>query len=261
MSGIVGAAVVPAAPLTLRAASPDQPGELRDGVATLRRLARSAIDALPPADAYVLISAGPRGIYDRAYATLEPLGVPGAELELPVAEALVEHLSRLTQYPVFRGDPLEIGLAVLARQLQEARGEVPVVAMNVARGTDFDVLVSVGAAIGEAAADAGLDVAIVVAGDLSAGLDGSSPSYAIAGAGDFDASVVAAARAGDLAALRELGPDEAERVRALGWAALAALHGACAAGGLSVEVLGYEAPAGVGQLVARCVAADEVPAS
>lgn len=244
---------MPTAPLVLPAASPRQPEEHRDEVERLRALAREAVEGLPQADVYVLVSPGPRGIYDRAHATLLPLGVVDAELELSVHEGLVEHLSRLVQYPVFRGDELDIGLSVLALLLHEIRGEVEVVPVNVPRGTDFDVLVAVGAAIGEAAADADASVAVIAAGDLSAGLDASSPAYLIDGAAAWDASVVTAAEEGDLDVLRELGPEEADRVQALGWSSLATIHGVCASGRFRLEPLGYAPTRGVGQLVARCV--------
>lgn len=253
MSAIRGGAVVPTAPLVLPAASHEQPAENRDEVARLRALTREAMESLPTADVHVLVTSGPRGIYDRAHATLRPLGVEGADAELPVDEGLVEHLSRLVQYPVIRGDELDVGLAVLALLLREVRGESVVLPVNVPRGADFDVLVAVGAAIGEAAADAEASVVVLCGGDLSAGLDESSPAYRIDGAPEWDAAVVTAAESGELDGLRDLGPEEADRVHALGWSSLAVLHGVCAAGGLRVEPLGYAPTRGVGHLVARCV--------
>lgn len=256
MSPLLGAAVVPAAPLVVPAASHAQPDGTREEVERLRALAREALSSLPSADVHVLVAAGSRGIYDRAHASLEPLGVRGTEVDLPADEAFVEHLSRLIQYPVFRGDPLGIGLAVLALQLHGDRGVVPVVPVNVPGGADFEVLVSVGAAIGEAAADADVTANVIAAGDLSPGLDETAPAYAIDGAREWDEAVVRVAEGGDLDSLRQFGPEEAERVRAHGWAPLAAIHGVCAAGKLSFELLGYAPTRGVGHVVARCVPSD-----
>jgi hypothetical protein len=251
---LTAAAAVPAAPLMLPAASPRQPDGIRHDVAELRGLAAAAIAGLPEVDAVVLVAAGPRGIYDSASASLAPLGVAGAEVELPVAVPVIEHLSRLIQYPMFRGDPLSLDHSVLALQLHAVRGKVPALPLNVPPTADFDVLVSVGASIGEAVADTDLTAAVLAASDLSAGLDAASPAAAVDGAEQWDAAVVAAVQRGELGRLRDLGPEEAERVAARGWAPLAVLHGVCAVGRLQPQLLGYLAPRGVGQLVARCVA-------
>jgi hypothetical protein len=256
VNALLGAAVVPTAPLVLPAVSHAQTDGTREEVQRLRTLAREALTSLPPADVHVLLAPGARGIYDRAHATLGSLGVPEVELELPTHEEVMEHLSRLIQYPVFRGTPLDVGLAVLALQLLEERGPVPVVPVNVPRGADFEVLVSVGAAIGEAAVDAGATANVVAAGDLSPGLDATAPAYAIDGAREWDEAVVRVAEEGDLGSLGQFGPDEAERVRAGGWAPLAAIHGVCASGKLSFELLGYAPTRGVGHVVARCVGSD-----
>ncbi|MBW3578843.1 MAG: hypothetical protein KY462_14105 [Actinobacteria bacterium] len=255
MRGLDGAAVIPGAPLMVPAASPDQPADIRGEVAELRHLANRALADLPDSDVVVLVAAGPRGIFDRAIASLAPLGVEGAEVELPVATDAVDDLSRLTQYPMFRGDPLTLSHSALALQLHAVRGTTTVLPVNVPPNTDFEVLVSVGASIGEAFREAGLVAAVVAAGDLSAGLSQRSPAHAIEGASQWDAAVVAAVKDGDLRRLAGLGPDAAERVRALGWAPLAVVHGVCAAGRLTPQLLGYGAPRGVGELVALCVGA------
>lgn len=252
MRCLLGAAVVPAAPLLLPEVSPAQPEPVREDVARLRELSREAIASLPRADVTVVVAAGPRGIHDSAVASLAPLGVPWARAELPVPTEAVEHLSRLVQHPMLRGDELGVALAVLALQVRDVRGIVPVLPLSVPAGTDFDVLTSVGASIAEAVEDAGLTATVVAAGDLSAGLHESSPRWRIDGAERWDAEAVRAFADGELKRLRDLGPEEAERVAALGWAPLAVLHGLVAAGGLAPELLGYLAPLGVGQLVGRC---------
>lgn len=239
-------------------ASHGQPPEIREAVRDLRRLARAAIAALPSFDVAVMVASGTRGVYDQAVASLAPLGIQEPEIQLPVDAGALEHLSRLTQYPMFRGDPLGVSHAVLALQLHASHGLVPVVPLNVPTGVDFDVLVSVGASIAEAARDAERLVAVICPGDLSAGLHEGSPAHSIANAPEWDAAVVAAFEEGDLSALRELGPRNAERVRSLGWAPLAVLHGACARARLRPVLLGYRSPRGVGQIVARCIQEDEL---
>ncbi len=241
-------------------ASHEQPPEIRDDVRELRRLAGAAIADLPSFDVVVIVATGTRGVYDQAVASLAPLGIHQPAMQLPVDTEALEHLSRLTQYPMFRGDPLGISHSVLALQLHASRGLVPVVPLNVPAGADFDVLVSVGASIAEAARDAERLTAVMCPGDLSAGLHEGSPAHFIPSAPDWDAAIVTAFEAGDLGALRELGPRDAVRVHSLGWAPLAVLHGACASARLRPVLLGYRSPRGVGQVVARCIAEDELAA-
>lgn len=246
-------AVVPAAPLLLPGVSPDQPPGVKEGVGELRGAVRRCLESLPRADAYVLVAAGPRGIYDRAEASLAALGVPEVGGELPISDELLEHLSRLTQYPVLRGDPLDVSHSVLAMIVHDVWGSVPALPVSAPAGADFDVLVSVGASIAEAGRDAEFTVAVVCAGDLSAGLDEHSPAGLVDGAVGWDAAVVRLFRDGDLEGLRDLGPDEAKRVHAVGWAPLSMAHGACAAARLRPGEPTYLAPRGVGQLVAACL--------
>lgn len=265
MNGLVGAVAVPTAPVVLPAATPGPPAEVDAEVARLRRLAERAVELLPPADAHVLVAAAPSGegesghaekagaIHHQTTASLRSLGVPRTEVELPVAETVIGHLSRLTQYPLRRDRTLSVAHSVLALQVHAAHGRVPVVAVSVPAETDFDALVSVGAAVEESAADAGLGVAVVCAGDLSARGDETGPDGRMTATGSWDEQAVAAARNRDLDALRQLGPDAAGRVGATGWAPLAVFHGACAAAGLDIRLVAYLVVDGVGQLV---VAAD-----
>lgn len=252
MTGVPAAAAVPTAPVLVPGASPGQPPGVREEVDRLRELSVGVLGDLPDADAYVLVASGTRGIHDRARTSLGTLGIPGMDTELPVATDLIEDLSRLTQYPVFRGDPLGISHSVLALLLREARGDQQVLALSVPEASDFGVLVTVGASIAEAAEDADRELAVVCQADLSAALHESSPGYLVAGAAAWDDRVLEAVRSGSLRRLGELGPEEAGRVRAGGWAPLAVLHGLCASRHLQVEGVGYGAPRGVGQLVLRC---------
>lgn len=252
MTGVAGAAAIPTSPLLVPGASPGQPEEVAAELARLRDLSLDTLAALPDCDVHVLVARGDRGIHDRAYASLAPLGIHDVETELPVATDMIDDLSRLTQYPMFRGEELGTAHAVLALLLREARGEVEVLAVNVPPGSDFDVLVTVGASIAEAADDAGREVTVVCQADLSAALHRASPGYEVDGAREWDDAVLDAVRRGRLRPLRDLGPEEAQRVQARGWAPLAVLHGVCASAHLTIEGLGYGAPGGVGQLIARC---------
>lgn len=257
--GLVAAAVVPAAPLLLPAVSPRQPAAVAGAVAALRDAVRTTLAALPDAGATVLLAAGPRGVHGEARASMAPLGVPSVEASLPVARDAVEHVTRLTQYPMLVGDPLGLTHSVLLLLLREARGAVPIVPVSVPAAGRGEALVAVGASLAAALEDAGVTATLVCPGDLSSALAPDSPGHAVEGARAWDEAVVAACRAGELGRLVELGREEAQRVGAQGWAPLVVLHGACAAADLHPVDVRYHAPRGVGQLVARFVPPDRGP--
>lgn len=241
---IVGAAVLPTAPLLVPGAS----GTLPDGVADVRDSIDAALDRLPDHDVAVLIAGGARGgVFDTAAATLAGVGRPDITQDGKVEPGVVERLSGLIQYPLLRGGNLPLNLAVLAFLVGNARPLTPLV---VPRGAAFEALEAVGVGVAEACKGE-LRAVVVAAGDLSAGLTERSPLYLVEGARDFDAQLVDVVDSGRLDGLRRLGPAEAQRVGALGWAPLAVLHGALARAKLGIVRRGYSAPRGVGYLVAH----------
>ncbi len=251
--GVCGAAAVSGAPVLLPEAAPRLPAADRAAVERLRAHTHAVLAGLPDCDVTVLVASGPRAVHDRARASLRPLGVVAHDVTLPVDADLVAHVTRLTQYPLALGGDLDVTMSVLARLVHAVRGSVPVLPLSLAPTTDGHVLVSVGASIVEALRDAGCRAAVVVAGDLSAALDVSSPRYLVDGAPDWDRRLVAAVREGDTDAVARLGPDEAARVHAHGWAPLAALAGVAAASRLQVvgDTVEHDTTRGVGRLTAR----------
>jgi hypothetical protein len=119
---------------------------------------------------------------------------------------------------------------------------VPVLPVAVDPGSEAPAL----AALGRELADDSRRAVLLAAGDGSAGLGERSPRWRIEGAAAWDAALVAAVAAHDEAALAVLGPQEARRVWALGWAPIVV---ATAAAG-RWRVCSYSAPRGVGYLVA-----------
>jgi len=255
-SNLPAAAIVPAAPIILSSASPGQPAPMREAVANLRHAIEEAVGGLPPTDAVLLVGAGAGGFHDHAAADLRPLGVHAPVLELPVATPVIEDLTRLTQYPRFRGEPLGVELTILTRIVGRILGQVPVVPVSVPRGPEADVLRAVGASLHEALEDVDATATVVAAGDLSAGLHDRSPAYLIEGAAAYDAAIVQALEHDDLGSLARYGPDEAERVRARGWPSIVVAAGAAAAARLRPVEVSYHAPCGVGGLVAHLVGRD-----
>lgn len=240
---IVGAAVIPTAPLLVPGVSANWP----DGVAKVVDAVQAATAGLPDADVAVLLAAGERGVYDAAEASMAGVGRPDITAGRKVCRSAIVRISAAAQYRMRRGDPLPLGLAALALLIDDRTATVPVAVPANAR---FDALVGIGAGIARATADAHLRAVVIAAGDLSAGLTESSPLYRIDGALFWDEQIVAVFDSGRLDGLRRLGPQEAGRVGAPGWAPLVVLHGAVARAKLGMVVRHYSAPRGVGYLVA-----------
>lgn len=241
---LLGTVVLPSAPLLVPGVSAVVP----DGVAAVGRAAAAALSGMPPAEVAVLVAGGPQALlHDRAEASMAGVGRPDLARTHPVDSAVLDRLSAAAQYPLARGGALPLGLAVLALLAGRRTRLVPV---SVPAGAAFEALSAVGAGIAKAAADTGADTILVVAGDLSAGLDERSPLHVVDGAAAFDAAVLDAVDGASLERIAALGPREAARVGALGWAPLAVLHGAAAAAGIRLRRRLYAAPRGVGYLVA-----------
>lgn len=242
---IVGAAILPTAPMLVPGVSATFP----PGVAAVCDAIDAALDRLPDHDVAVLVAAASHGsLYDAVHATLAPIGLPGVEQIGKVDPVVLERLSSLTQYAVQRGEPLPLGLTVLALLAGDYR---PVVPVDVPSGAAFDALAAIGVGIAGAVEGPDLRAVVIAAGDLSAGLTEGSPLHLIEGAADFDAQVVDVVDRGRLDDLARLGPEEARRVGAGGWAAMAALHGALARAKIGLVRRHYSAPRGVGYLVAH----------
>lgn len=250
---IVGTAIIPSAPLLVPGVSRTLP----DGVGRVCDATDAALERLPACDVAVLLAAEDRdtsvrqsrqGLYDATSASLAGIGRP--DITAPVRSHAdgMRRISRVVQYPLYRAETLPLGLAVLALLVGVGPALVPIA---VPRGAAFDTLTALGAGVVEALAGPEVRAVVVAAGDLSAGLDERSPMYLIEGAKDWDAAVVAVVDSGRLDGLARLGPGEAGRVGALGWAPLAVLHGVTARAKLGVVRQHYSAPRGVGYLVAH----------
>lgn len=252
---IVGAAIIPSAPLLIPGVSatlPDRLDKVCDAV-------DAALESLPPRDTVVLLAAAQRGeggsgqgLYQVPQASLAGIGRPDVACSFPIDDVAAERISRMTQYPVHRGDTLPLGLAALAIL---SGGTGPFVPMTVPPAAGFDALSATGIAIAEAFAPWGdaeqARAVVIAAGDLSAGLEERSPLHLVEGARDWDARVVDVVDSGRLDGLGRLGPAEAARVGALGWAPMAVLHGATARAKIGLVRRHYAAPRGVGYLVAH----------
>ncbi len=243
---IVGAAIIPTAPLLVAGVSERLP----EGVDEVADAAAATLRALPPHDMAVLVTAG-RGhaVHTSVEASLAGIGRPDLCVVAPVHGA-VEVVAAAIGSQVDEAGPLPLGHAVLVHLYAAARGHdaAPVVPVTVARDADPAVLEAVGAGIQTVAGDG--RAVVVAAGDLSAGLTERAPLALVPGARAWDDAVVDTVASGRIGRLGRFGPAGAARVGSLGWAPLVVLHGVCDRARLGTVVRRYAAPRGVGYLVA-----------
>jgi hypothetical protein len=241
---IVGLAVLPAAPVLV----PGVSATLPDALATVARHVRAVLAALPAADAAILLAAAPApAVHDVVEVSLAGIGRPDVVRPVEAGGALLAPVTASAQYPLVQHAPLPVDLTVLALH---APPGTPLVPVAVPATAAFEALVGVGAGVARAVLDTDRRTVVLVAGDLSAGLSERAPLYRVDGAQGWDERAVAVVDSGRLDGLARLGPDEARRVGARGWAPLAALHGLAARAKTGIVLRHYSAPRGVGYLVA-----------
>lgn len=240
---LTGAAILPTAPLIVPGASPTLP----EGVARVADAIDATVERLPDHDVLVLLAGGAApAVHTSGAATLAGVGRPDITAEATVDAEIAERIVRTCGWPPATDAPLPLDLSVLVLLLGEVPAVVPVV---VSAGATFDDLATAGGCLAGALEDR--QGVVVAAGDCAAGLTERSPLHLVDGAADFDAAVVDAIDGGRLDALAKLGPEEARRVGARGWAPMATLHGVLEAAKLGLVRRHYSAPQGVGYLVAQ----------
>jgi hypothetical protein len=230
---LVGAAIIPTAPLLVPGVSTALP----NGIAEVRRAMNDALMRLDHAELALLVAAGEPGTYRNAEASLAGFGRPDLAISLRAAEWWAEP-------PPLQQGPLPPGLAVLALLFGN---RTPVIPISVDACSPTHRLASSGAATATKCQERAV---LLAAGDLSAGLDERSPRHRVEGAVAWDKAVVAAVDTQQPERLAALGPAEARRVAALGWAPIVVAQAACMAAGLRLRVRHYSAPRGVGYLIA-----------
>ncbi|MEX1177974.1 MAG: hypothetical protein WEB09_05895 [Nitriliruptor sp.] len=244
-------AAVPSAPLLLPEVSPVLPAEIAGGVEALRDAVRSALGSLGEVDTVVLVAGGDDAtLPDGGCIDLAGYGHPQVRADVPVDRELLAAVATRTGTPRVRADVLTGDLAVLAALVLAVRPDATVLPATVARAAGGATLGGFAAGVVAAVDVLGRDVAVVASGDLSSARDTSSPGYEVDGAVAWDEAVRDALAAGDLEALLALGPGEAVRVGARGWAPLVVLSHLARASGSRLGDPQLSAPRGVGQLVA-----------
>lgn len=246
---IVGAAILPSAPLLVPGVSATLPA----GAAAVCEAVDAVVEGLPSWDTAVLVAAAPysrhsvQGLHDVTQASLSGIGRPDIAHPVRTDHEVTERVARLSQYAVRRGERLPLGLATLALLLGDSRR---MVAISVPPSAAFEALTAVGTGVAEAVGEdepPARRVVVVAAGDLSAGLGGE---VSVPDAREWDNRVVEVVDGGRLDGLADLGPEQAVRAGARGWAPMTVLHGATARAKVGLARRHYSAPCGVGYLVA-----------
>jgi hypothetical protein len=248
---ILSVAAVPAAPRLFR--------ETPDGAAVAQELRTLATEALRPtagSQTRVLLAAGPAGVvHDRAVIARGAAAV-AEPLELPVDTELLAAVSARGRFPRGRTDHLGGDLAQLARCSAEADDRLPVLPIEVPADASAETLEAVATGLRGAVQATGREVSVLAVGDLASGLQPSGSRAGgrgarLQGASGWDDRAVEALRAGDRAALADLGPEAAREVTAQGWAPLVVLLAVAEMEDLAVHEVRYSSADGTGRVVLR----------
>jgi hypothetical protein len=243
--------IVPAAPLLLPEASPSLPEHLEEAVTDLRHQVDVALRSLPEAGTALLLDSGPESlVHDAPIASLAAYGSPHVQSAVTIDTDLLAAVSARGQAPRVRSDDLDGDPSVLALLLASVRPDLAIAPVTVPAGASAAGLADIAVGIEAAANAVSGPVGLVAAGDLAATLDASSPGYLVEDAARWDTELTDAVRRLDPGAVGVLGPGEAARVQARGWAPVVVAVLLAAARGDAFEQVVYAAPRGVGQLVA-----------
>lgn len=220
--------------------------DTQTGVDQLRVTIDAALAALNSADVVVIAVTSHRSqVLAPASADLASYGHPQYARDMRTHHDLAHRLAQAAGFACVDDAALHGDAAVLALQLgtDEARRGLPVVVI------EFDDANTHTSDVEHLASTLDDTCALLAAGDLSSGRDISSPGYEIAGASAWDDAAIGALRAFDPGRWAELGPDEARRVGARGWAPLGLLLRVGLGRHASWRALAQTGVFGVGQAV------------
>lgn len=260
---LVFAGIAPHPPIMVPEVGREAIAEVHGSIEAMRELTTRIIES--GAETVVLVS--PHAPLDRrafvAYQDAQLYGdfanfrAPDARVEAPLDEEMLNAISRAATeegYEVMgiRGYDLDHGTAVPLYFLQRNGWRGRVVALGYSFLANEDHL-RFGSCIKRAADEAGRPVAFIASGDLSHRLKPSAPAGYNPQAYLFDQEVIAALR--DSAPERIIGIDQDLRKMAgeCGYRSMLVAFGATEKMEHACEVLNYEAPFGVGYLVAQIV--------
>ncbi len=251
---LAAVAFLPGAPLALPTVSHGQYPEHRTEVTRLQAAAAATVEAaLAGAEVVVAIAPGvSRRVRSGHRADLRGLGLPHVTAELPGHPLVTDVAALLGVGPVKGSEagPHDSVEGDVLGLLAAGAGEpAPAfVLVELAASTTGEDAVRDGAALADLLEDRPERVALLVAADLSAALDTTSPRYEVPGADDIEEQIVTTVRARDLDALAGLTPRAIE-ARVATWSSLVAGVAAAAAAGVPTGGLTHLVTRGVGHLV------------
>jgi AmmeMemoRadiSam system protein A/AmmeMemoRadiSam system protein B len=258
---LVFAGIAPHPPIMVPEVGREAVAEVRGSIDAMREFTERLIES--GAETVVLVS--PHAPLDarafvayqdaQLYGDFANFRAPGARVEAPLDEEVLGAISRAAEdagYEVagIRGYDLDHGTAVPLYFLQRNGWSGRVVALGYSFLSNEDH-VRFGSCIGRAADEAGRSVAFVASGDLSHRLKPEAPAGFYPEAHVFDEEVVEAIREGRPERIINIDQDLRRRAGECGYRSMLIALGATASAEPAYEVLNYEAPFGVGYLVAQ----------
>lgn len=260
-SYLVFTGIAPHPPIMVPEVGREAAGEVRGSIEAMREFTRRLIES--GAETVVLISphapleANAFVAYEdpQLYGDFGNFRAPGTQVEAPLDEELLGAISRTARaydYKVagVRGYELDHGTSVPLYFLLMNGWRGRVVALGYTFLSNEDHL-RFGSCIRRAIEDEARPTAIVASGDLSHRLKPGAPAGFNAEAHLFDEEVVASLRACDPSRVVNINQDLRKQAGECGYRSMLVAFGAAESAERACEVLSYEAPFGVGYMVAQ----------
>jgi AmmeMemoRadiSam system protein A/AmmeMemoRadiSam system protein B len=260
-SCLVFSGIAPHPPIMVPEVGRESVSDVEDSIDAMAELAKRVIES--GADTIVLISphapleADSFVAYDgpEVFADFSRFNAPGAYFTSQVDEELLDAIrdaaaSRQYDVTMLAEQNLDHGIAVPLYFLIRNGWEGKVVTLGYSYLSNEDHL-RFGSCIKQAVDKLGRRVAFIASGDLSHRLKPSAPAGYNPDAHYFDEQVVAALRANAPQQIVEIDHNLRRLAGECGYRSMLVAIGACAELPLSCEVLSYQAPFGVGYMVAQ----------
>jgi len=258
---LVFAGIAPHPPIMVPEVGREAVAEVRSSIEAMRefteRLVESGAETVVLVSPHAPLEAGAFVAYQdsQLYGDFANFRAPGARVEAPLDEEILGAISRAAAHESYevvgiRGHNLDHGTAVPLYFLQRNGWRGRVVALGYSFLSNKDHM-RFGACIKRAADETGRAVAFVASGDLSHRLKPEAPAGFYPQAHIFDEEVVEAIREGQPERIINIDQDLRRRAGECGYRSMLVAFGAVETARPAYEVLSYEAPFGVGYLVAQ----------
>lgn len=259
--GIVFAGIAPHPPIMVPEVGLDSVEEVRGSIDAMRnfteRITRSGAETVVMISPHAPLFAKSFVAYNEQelYGSFVNFGAPDATVRAPLDQEMLSAITREAAAEGYTVSPIEgyfldHGTAVPVYFLLRYGWKGALVAIGYSFLSNDDHL-SFGACIRRAAASLGRNVAIVASGDLSHRLKPTAPAGYFPGAQRFDDEVVDCIRAGEPRRIVDIDQDLRQAAGECGYRSMLVAIGATSGLELNCEMLHYEAPFGVGYMVAQ----------